>query len=64
MKITKKEFEEYLNEIEIPNDDLKSLGGRIPDNCKYGSWLRRNDKIMFNVGFSDYLSEEGYRNEI
>lgn len=51
--MSKKEYEEYLNELGIPEDDKKSNGGRIPDNAKYGSWLRRNDPIAFNVGYSD-----------
>lgn len=51
---TKKDYEELLNEIGVPSQDSKSNGGRIPDKCKYGSWLRRNDPIAFNVGFSDY----------
>ena len=51
--MTKKEYEEYLNEVETPEDDLKSNGGRIPDTSKYGTWLRKNDPIMFNVGYSE-----------
>ena len=53
-KNTKGEFEEYLNELGTPDDDLKSLGGRIPDNSKYGSWLRRNDVIAFQVGYNGW----------
>ena len=51
---TKQEYEEWLNELEIPFDDLKSNGGRIPDNSKYGTWIRRNDPIAFNVGFQEF----------
>lgn len=51
--MTKKEYEEYLNEVGIPDDDLKSAGGRIPDHANYGSWLRRNDPIAFQVGYND-----------
>lgn len=43
---TKKEFELYLNELGIPKDDLKSNGGRISDNAKYGTWLRKNDRVI------------------
>jgi hypothetical protein len=52
---TKKEFEEYLNEIGIQEDDKKSNSGRIPDNAKYGSWLRNHDPIAFNTGYFDYI---------
>lgn len=55
--LTKKEYEEYLNELEIPCDDLKSEGGRIPDGSKYGTWLRRNDPIAFEVGFQDWVRD-------
>lgn len=51
---TKKDFENYLNNFEIPENDLKSNGGRIPDNAKYGTWLRKNDPIAFNVGYNEY----------
>ncbi len=50
----KKQYEEYLNEIGTPDHDLKSNGGRIPDHCKYGTWLRKNDPIAFEVGFNDW----------
>jgi hypothetical protein len=48
------DYEEYLNELGIPEDDKHSNGGRIPDHCDYGTWLRVNDPIAFNVGYSDY----------
>jgi hypothetical protein len=32
MRKTKKDFQEYLNELESPEDDKRSNGGRIPDN--------------------------------
>lgn len=51
--MTKKEYEQQLNEIGIPEDDKKSNGGRIPDHAKYGSWLRRNDPIAFQCGYND-----------
>ncbi|MFS0841303.1 hypothetical protein [Paenibacillus sp. 1P03SA] len=56
--MTRKEFEQYLNELSMSDDEKKSNGGRIPDNCKYGSWLRRNDPVMFNVGFGHERSKE------
>lgn len=53
MLLTRKQYEEWLNELGAPQDDLKSNGGRIQDNAKYGSWLRRNDPVAFNVGYQD-----------
>ena len=50
---TRKDYEEYLNALGTPFDDLKSNGGRIPDTARYGSWLRRNDPVAFNVGYED-----------
>jgi len=48
---TRKEAEENLNEIGCPDHDLRCLGGRVPDRMseKYGTWLRRNDPIAFEV---------------
>lgn len=51
--ITQKEYENYLNTMEIPKHDLKSNNGRIPDKAKYGSWLRRNDPILFEIGYKE-----------
>lgn len=47
-------YESFLNQMGCPVDDLKSNGGRVPDYCKYGSWLRRNDPIAFNVGLRNF----------
>lgn len=55
---TKKDYEEYMNEMGIPHDDIKSNGGRIPDNCKYGSWIRRNDPVAFNVGYREFKERQ------
>ena len=52
--MTRKQYEEYLNDIGCQDADaLKSNGGRIPDRCKYGSWLRRNDPISFEIGLRE-----------
>ena len=59
MRVTKKDYEEWLNELGSPSENMRSYGGRIPDNAKYGSWMRRNDPIAFNVGFREFeLMEE------
>ena len=54
MKQSKNDYVNYLNEIGIPEDDKRSNGGRIPDHVKYGEWIRKNDPIAFNVGYSEY----------
>lgn len=54
MKKTRKGYEEYLNELGIPEDDKKSNGGLIPDHARYGTWLRKNQPITFNVGYNDH----------
>jgi len=51
--MTKKDYTKYLNELEVSMDDRKSNGGRIPDHCKYGDWLRKNDPISFEVGYNE-----------
>lgn len=59
---TKKEYEEYLNELGIPDADLQSEGGRIPDNYanRYGEWLRKHDTIAFNAGYNEWThGDEG-----
>jgi hypothetical protein len=50
-------YEDYLNEIGVPDDDLYINGGRIPDFAKYGEWMRKNDIIAWNVGFQDWKRE-------
>jgi hypothetical protein len=54
---TKADFEEWLNELGAPEGDLKSNGGRIPNGSKYGSWMRRNDPVAFNVGYQETSRE-------
>ena len=51
---TKSEYEDYLTELGCPDDDRQSEGGRVPDGCKYGSWVHRNDPIAFNVGYREF----------
>jgi hypothetical protein len=53
---TKKQYEDHLNEFDVPHHDCKSCGGRIPDNALYGSWLRRNDPIAFITGYQEYIN--------
>ena len=53
MRYTKRGHEEWLNELEAPEADRRSNGGRIPDFCRYGSWIRRNDPIGFEVSYHE-----------
>lgn len=56
--IRKLDYERVLNEMEIPPDDLKSNGGRISDHTKnYGTWMRLNDPIAFNVGYNEWRQD-------
>lgn len=56
-KMTKKEFEDYVNfDVEIPPDDRKSNGGRIPDHAPYGTWLRKNDPVAFEIAYRELES--------
>lgn len=48
----------YLNELGIPVLDRESNGGRIPDAADYGTWMRDNDPIAFQVGFNEWGGEE------
>lgn len=55
---TKKEYENWVNEVPVADSDLRSLGGRIPDKTtKYGTWMRRNDPIAFEVGYQEWARE-------
>lgn len=58
---TKRDYEEWLNDLDIPFEDLKSNGGLVPDGAKYGAWMRRNDPIAFNVGYGEWVREYEFR---
>lgn len=58
--MTQKQFVEYLNDIEIPEHDKKKNGGRIPRKAKYGSWLKKNDPIAFNVAYQEHERENHF----
>ncbi len=63
MNYTKKDHAESLNELEAPFSDLRSNGGRIPDNAKYGDWMRRHDPISFNIDYQEKRREHEYRED-
>lgn len=58
MKITKKQFEQYLNEVVecLPEEDF-IIGGKYR-RMKYGTAMRKYDPIAFEVGYKDYVREE------
>lgn len=49
-KRTRKEYEKYLNEE----------GATLPFLCKgkCGTWQRRNDPIIFSVGFNEWVRNQ------
>ena len=53
--MTKKEYEQELNEIGPPNHDHPENGGRVPWSMvdRYGTWMRKNDPIQFEVGYRE-----------
>jgi hypothetical protein len=44
--------------MEVPEDDKRTNGGRIPASSGYGTWLRVNNPIAFNVSYNDWLREQ------
>ena len=59
--MNRQQFEKYLNGIEVPEEERKSNGGRVPDSAKFGSWLRRNDPIAFEVALNEHQYARGER---
>ena len=53
---TKKQYENYLNDFNVPESEKKSEGGRIPDKSKLGTWLRKHDPIAFMCGYREFLN--------
>lgn len=59
--ITKKEYEQYLNEIgECFDEDKFIIGGKFR-RMKYGTALRKYDPIAFEVCYRDYVNENDYK---
>ena len=55
MKKSRHAYEEWLNELEVPEDGRRCNGGRIPDRVTlWGTWLRVHDPIAFNVGYNEW----------
>lgn len=58
MKKTKKEYENYLNEIGLSLDEDRFIIGGKKRNGKYGAMLRKHDPIAFSVGYNDWRREQ------
>jgi len=58
-KNTRDVYEDWLNELGCPDDDM-APHGRVPSSYtnSYGTWLRQNDPIAFNLGFHKRVLEE------
>ena len=61
-RITKKDFEQQLNELPVKEDDL-IIGGK-QRRGNYGTMLRRYDPIAFEVAYSDEVRESAFRNSM
>jgi hypothetical protein len=59
-KISKKAYEEHLNEVgKSLGDDEFIIGGVMRRNRnKYGELIRKHDPIGFNVGYNDWKREK------
>ncbi len=72
MNNTKKQYEEYLNEIGNSFYNCAYLSGNRPNRIKetkiwfylarnkYGYMLRKYDSIAFNVGYNEWKRENEY----
>ena len=75
MSNTKKEYEEYLNNLGCSFDDVVYLSGKRVNNIsedriktylfhnKYGTMLRKLDNIAFTVGYNDWKRENEFHNK-
>jgi len=50
MKKSKQNYEKYLNSVSCPSNE--NVSRRMSD--RYGTWLRRNDPIQFQVGYNEW----------
>lgn len=57
MFYTMKQHEDYLNQLEAP-EGTSSLSKRRIKEGGYGTWLRRNDPIQFEVSYREQLKEK------
>jgi hypothetical protein len=52
MRLTKKNFEEYLNELNVSDEEM-IIGGKQRYG-RYGTMLRKYDVIAFNVAYREW----------
>ena len=52
---TRTDYERFLNDLGVPEEDRRSNGGRISDHAAYGTWTRREDPVAFNVGYNEFV---------
>lgn len=51
---TRKQYENFLNELGFEDDDDKmTIGGKLRKGM-YGTMLRKHDPIAFEVGFREF----------
>lgn len=58
-KKTKKDYENYLNEIYtnyIDYPDQFTIGGKLRRSFNYGSMIRKHDPIGFQVGYNEWVN--------
>jgi hypothetical protein len=48
-----------LNGLGTPSSDHPDNGGRVSRKMieKYGTWLRKNDPIAFEVGYNEFRAQ-------
>ena len=56
-KVTKKDYEEYLNELD--SSDLNLSTNKHISNP--GTWMRKNDPIQFEAGYNKFRLKLTYR---
>ena len=57
MEYTMKQHEEHLNKTGTPAE-MSVLSKRRIKEGGYGTWLRRNDPIQFEISYRDALREK------
>jgi len=63
MRLTKREFVIWLNEIGTPEGDKRENGGRVPGTSSYGQWLRYHDPIAFTIAYREWQENARHARE-
>lgn len=58
-RLSRKEFEEVLNELPVSDEDL--VIAKRHRNGNHGTMLRRYDDVAFNAAYHDACISEEYR---